>query len=196
MATSRIEHILTFWFGDSPVDSDIYRQRRKLWFGKQPNIDQEIREHFLADYQQARQGFYSDWQQSPDGCLALILLLDQFPRNMFRNSPRSYATDAFARSVTRNAIAQGFDCLLSPVQQAFLYLPLEHSECFEDQNQNVKLMAVVVAAAPELGNMYDYALRHRDVIQRFGRFPHRNAILERLNTPDETAFLQQPGSLF
>jgi uncharacterized protein (DUF924 family) len=196
MATSTITDILAFWFGKQLDHSQTYNQRRKFWFRKSADTDQQIRERFLVDYEQASQGNFTDWQQTPQGCLALVILLDQFPRNMFRDSARAFATDAYARSVTHKAIAEGFDRLLGPVERMFLYLPLEHSENLADQDRNIALMAEIVAAAPELADAYDYALRHRDIIRRFGRFPHRNTILGRPSTPEEAEFLLQTGSSF
>ena len=191
-----IEAVLQFWFGDSPSDISTYAQRRKLWFGKQPAIDQEIRERFYLLHLQAAAGELEAWQASPEGNLALIVLLDQFPRNMFRDTPQAFATDPQARAVAKAAILQGFDQAVPPVQRIFFYLPLEHSENLADQQQSVQLSQTLANANPELADISDYALQHQVVIERFGRFPHRNRILGRETTEEETEFLKQPGSSF
>lgn len=197
---SEAHAVLSFWFGEQydehPSDVVLYDQRRKLWFGKQPEFDQMIASRFQDLYAQAAAGELDHWQQSPLGALALILVLDQFPRNMFRDTPQSFATDAKARTVAQAAITQGFDQALTPIQRVFMYLPLEHSENLDDQNQSVQLVQAITATHPDLSDIADYAVRHQRVIQRFGRFPHRNRILGRSTTAEEAAFLQQPGSSF
>jgi uncharacterized protein (DUF924 family) len=191
-----MQDILHFWFGEEAYSAESYAERRKLWFGKNPAIDQEIRDRFLELYHQASAGVLQGWAESPQGCVALVVLLDQFPRNMFRDQPQAFATDAQALKVAQRAIAQGFDRNLSPVERIFLYLPLEHSENLDHQRQCVALMASVCKDHPELNDPYDYALRHQAVIERFGRFPHRNRILGRESTPEEVEFLKQRGSSF
>lgn len=187
--------ILNFWFGDSEAPSE-YGQQRKIWFRKSPQFDQEIRQKFLSDYRHAVAGNYDHWQHQPRPCLALILLLDQFPRNLFRDSPQAFATDERAHQIAEYALHQGFDEQLIPVERMFVYLPLEHQEDLSCQQRCVDLFEQLVAIAPELASSLDYARRHRDVIARFGRFPHRNGILNRTNTPEEAEFLRQPGSRF
>ncbi len=193
MTLPRAEAILDFWFG-RPDDPD-YGQPKKYWFIKDPAFDEAIREQFLADYQQAAEGRLNDWQAIPQTCLALLILLDQFPRNLFRGTPQMFATDAHARAVAHHAVEQGFDRLLLPVQRWFVYLPFEHSEDLADQERSIALFAQL-ADHPDSAMAIDYAQRHHVVIQQFGRFPHRNAILGRDSTPAETEFLQQPGSSF
>ena len=122
-------------------------------------------------------------------------MLDQFPRNMFRGSARAFATDSLALEAARHTLARGYDRGMLPVERMFAYLPFEHSEALEDQLRACQLTAPL-AAFPETDDVYRYALRHRDIVQRFGRFPHRNAILGRASTPEETAFLREPGSGF
>lgn len=191
-----VGEILTFWFGDPAVDDTRYDVRRKLWFRKDPEVDRQIRSRFLPAYDAAVEGQLDEWQKSREGALALILVYDQFPRNMFRDDPQAFATDAKARVVAQRAIAQGFDQELPAVQRIFVYLPLEHSEELRDQNQSVELFRQLAESHPELSDTYDYALRHQEVIERFGRFPHRNDILGRETTPEEAEFLKQPGSSF
>jgi uncharacterized protein (DUF924 family) len=190
------EETLRFWFGDLQPAVSSYPQRRKVWFGKHPQLDQEIRDRFQPLYEQAAVGNLDDWQNSPLTALALIVLLDQFPRNMFRNTPKAFATDAKALAIAQQAIAHGFDQHLTPIQRIFLYVPLEHSENLEHQRQCVALFQQLFATTPDLDDVLDYAQRHYAVIDRFGRFPHRNEILGRSTTPEEAEFLKQPGSRF
>ena len=195
---SRIEAILNFWFGD-PKSAD-YGQYRQDWFVKSLDFDQAIRQHFLGDYEQAAAGQLNHWQETSRSSVALLLLLDQFPRNLFRGQPRSFATDPQARALSHYLVSTGQDRSLIPAQRFFVYVPFEHSEAIADQDRCVELMQNLVDTVPDLDkglkSGLDYALRHREVIRRFGRFPHRNEILGRQNTPEEIEFLQQPGSRF
>jgi len=188
--------ILTFWFDAPDAPNSQYGQQRKVWFRKDPEFDQQIRERFLEPYELARQGHLDNWQQSPRTALALTILLDQFPRNMFRGTPRSFEADGQALQIAQRAIAQHYDQVLLPVERMFFYLPFEHSENLHHQNQAVSHFEQLVRVAPALQPTLDYAYRHQEVIEQFGRFPHRNAILKRPSTPEEVAFLQEPGSRF
>ena len=190
---ARVEELLDFWFG-SPKSVD-YGKERSFWFTKNPEFDRELSDRFLLDYEQAARGELDYLQDSPLACLTLVLLLDQFGRNMFRGTPKSFATDAKALSVGKSAVDQGCDRALLPVQRWFIYLPFEHSENLADQERCVELFATL-SNHPESANTIEYALRHKAVIERFGRFPHRNKILGRVNTTAETEFLKQPGSSF
>ena len=190
---SRIEQILNFWFG-SPESSN-YGKRRKIWFSKDPNFDRDISDRFLSDYEAAVAGHYNGWTVFPDGCLALILLFDQFPRHIFRGDRRAFTTDDQALATAQQAIAQGFDQALLPVQRMFIYLPFEHSENLEHQRLSVELLRPL-SDDPETADTFPYAVRHKEIIERFGRFPHRNQILGRTTTPEEAEFLKQPGSSF
>ncbi|HEY9880261.1 MAG TPA: DUF924 family protein [Leptolyngbyaceae cyanobacterium] len=192
----RVNAILNFWFGNPAVAGSEYGQQRQVWFKKDPAFDATIRSLFLSDYEQAAAGHLISWQTQPRSCLALIVLLDQFPRNLFRGSPRSFATDAQALATARHAVQQGFDQKLLPVERIFVYLPFEHSENLADQHTSVSLAQALVKQNPELENILEYSIRHRDVIKRFGRFPHRNTVLGRETTPEEAAFLELPGSRF
>ncbi len=193
---SAIAELFTFWFGNAQAEGVSYTQRRRLWFTKDPELDAQIRDRFLPLYQQAAAGDLERWQQSPQGCLALLLLLDQFPRNMFRNTPQAFATDSQALAIAETAIDQGFDRAVLPIQRLFFYLPLEHCEDRIRQQRSVDLFRQLHAEAEEFADTLDYAQRHQAVIDRFGRFPHRNAILGRPSTVEELEFLQQPGSSF
>lgn len=171
------EEVLGFWFEES-APSD--------WFQGGEAFDALVRERLGEAHNKAAEGRLDDWKSTADGCLALIILLDQVPRNIFRNDARAYATDPDARAVTRHALQQGFDVRLeSDDQRAFMYLPLEHSEDLEDQKASVKLFGDRTGSEMYL----DYARRHQAVIERFGRFPHRNAVLGRTPTPEEEKWL-------
>ncbi|HBL57831.1 MAG TPA: DUF924 domain-containing protein [Cyanobacteria bacterium UBA8803] len=187
------DEILDFWFG-KPDEAD-YGRPRLIWFTKDPAFDADVRSRFMQGYQQAAAGQLDSWQNSPKSCLALIILLDQFPRNMFRGTPQAFATDPKALDVAHYALEQGFDKELLPVQRWFIYLPFEHSEDLEHQHQCVQLFSTL-KDDPDSASTIDYAYRHLRTIESFGRFPHRNPILGRESTPAEAEFLQQPGSSF
>lgn len=195
---TRIDSILNFWF-KLPTD-DSYGRYRKAWFIKDAEFDTQIRQQFLGDVQRASAGDYDDWQAAPLSAVALLILLDQFPRNLYRGDPRSFATDAKALGVAQSIVDAQADKALIPAQRFFVYVPFEHSEQMVHQDRCVALMRSLNADFPNLdqglkGGL-DYAIRHRDVIERFGRFPHRNEILGRESTPEEIEFLKQPGSRF
>ncbi|WP_024546589.1 DUF924 family protein [Picosynechococcus sp. NKBG15041c] len=186
--------VLDFWFGQP--DSPDFGQARKEWFRKSQAFDQAVAETLGPLYQRAIAEEFHTWSGAPQSCLALILLFDQVPRNLFRDDPQAFASDPQALALTKQAIAQQFDQALLPVQRVFLYLPLEHSENLTDQSQCLALFRQL-AATTEVGDDFlDYAQRHFDVIEQFGRFPHRNQILGRVSTPAELAFLALPGSTF
>ena len=176
--------ILDFWFEET---------QPQQWFQVSEAFDALLHERFMDDYDKASEGIYDDWKKDADGCLALVLLLDQFPRNMFRGKAQAFSTDAKALVVSKYALSKGFDQLLTPVKRRFLYLPFEHSENLLDQRKCAELFEKMKKDDP-LG--YEYALKHLKVIEEFGRFPHRNKILGRMNTPEEEAYLAQPGAGF
>jgi uncharacterized protein (DUF924 family) len=190
---SQAQEILDFWFG-SPDDPS-YGKPRQIWFSKKPDFDEELQSRFIKDYQKAAAGYLDEWIDLPETCLALILLLDQFPRNMFRGTPQAFATDWEALSAAHHAVAQGYDRELMPVQRWFIYCPFEHSENLDHQLKCVQLFQQL-SDSPESAGAIEYAIRHLEVIERFGRFPHRNEILGRASTPEEKDFLQHPGSSF
>ncbi|MHB1332966.1 MAG: DUF924 family protein [Sulfuriferula sp.] len=183
------QQILSFWF-----EGDAKAQQRR-WFGKDEQTDALMRDKFMTDYQAAAAGQLSEWLESTSAGLALVILLDQFPRNLFRATPQAFATDAQARETARIAIARGHDQQLTPRQRMFVYLPFEHSEILEDQLYSLALFGSL-HDAEDMTEVVRYAHRHHEVIARFGRFPHRNAIVGRTSTADELVFLQQPGSSF
>lgn len=190
---SRVDEILEFWFG-SP-EHDNYGKQRKEWFTKKAHFDEDVRSRFLSDYELAAAGKLDEWKSSHRSCLALIILLDQFPRNMFRGDARTFATDAQALAAAQHAVKMQFDRQLPIVQRWFIYLPFEHSEDINMQRQSVALWQQL-SDYPECADTISYAIRHLEVIERFGRFPHRNKILGRKTTPEEEEFLKQPGSSF
>jgi uncharacterized protein (DUF924 family) len=183
--------VLLFWFGPPSERGKAH----KHWFVKSEAFDLEVRERFLAVYEDAAAGKLAHLKESAADCLALIVLLDQFPRNMFRGTPRAFATDPLALEIARHAVTRGFDRSLLPMERLFVYLPFEHSENLADQERACDLTQPLDLVVPEL-KAYSYALAHRDIIRRFGRFPHRNAILGRASTPEELEFLKGPGSSF
>ena len=185
--------ILDFWFGERR--SAAYGMSREVWFRKDEVFDAEIRTRFAGLQQCAASGRLDAWQARPGGAVALILLLDQFPRNMYRGSSAAFACDAHAQRIARNTVARGFDRGLLPVERWFIYLPFEHAENIESQRRSLQLFATLRNDAGSAGNM-DYARRHYEIVARFGRFPHRNDVLGRKSTPEEIEFLKQPGSGF
>ena len=185
---SRAESILLFWFADEPDSRESMLQSR--WFFPTPEFDRLCTTRFLASYEDAAHGRLEDWKNEPRSCLALVLLLDQFPRNMFRGTARAFATDAKARELTRHAIASGFDRELSPIMRMFLYLPLEHSENLNDQLESVRLASELVAENRDYTEILEQAEQHLEVFQRFGRFPGRNDALGRQSTQEEMDFLK------
>lgn len=178
-----IHPILSFWFQEAGA---------KMWFQGGPTFDAQVRDRLADLYEHAASGAFDGWCDAPEGCLALCILLDQVPRNIFRGSARAFATDAKALEIAKSVVARGYDSGMTEDQRLFIYLPFEHSENLEDQRQSVRLIAANTADPLYL----DYACRHLAVIAMFGRFPHRNAIIGRTSTPAEEAFLALPGSGF
>jgi len=170
--------VVTFWRKAGP----------NRWFEKDDAFDAEIRERFLGLHETAAAGTLGHWEQSAEGALALLILLDQFPRNMFRGQERAFATDPLARAVAAGAIVRGFDAQAPEGMRGFFYLPFEHSESLADQDKAVSFFK----ATADAKNL-KWAELHRDIIRRFGRFPHRNAALGRATTPEEQAFLDGGG---
>ena len=158
------------------------------WFEKDDVFDRAIRENFLSTYEAAAAGRLNDWEKTPDGALALIIVLDQFPRNMFRGDARAFATDPLALAVTQRALASGFDRKIDHELVPFLYMPMMHSESIADQRRCVDLFR-------DYGNENNlkFAEIHRDIVERFGRFPHRNLVLGRISTAEEKTFLEHGG---
>jgi uncharacterized protein (DUF924 family) len=190
-----LQDVLDFWFG-APGSLEAGKPRRE-WFVKKDEFDAVIRDRFGATIDQALAGGLREWdEKGPQGTLARILVLDQFTRNAHRNTPLSFAGDALALAAAKSLVDSGADRELPPLQRAFAYMPFEHAEDAYMQERAVELFGVLAAEHPGFDEMLDYAHRHRGVIARFGRFPHRNEILGRASTPEEVEFLRQPGSRF
>lgn len=184
--------VLDFWFAVGTPKAD---QPRKAWWTHDDALDADICNRFGALHAQALRHELEDWRAEPETALALVILLDQFSRNLGRGTPAAFAADPCARYVAKAAIAKGFDKRLPPIRRQFFYLPLMHSEELPDQDQCVALFEGLTGL-PDQANSLKSALSHREIIARFGRFPHRNAVLGRATTPDEAAFLKEPNSSF
>lgn len=196
MSDPRIEAVLRFWFGDS-AEGEVSDR----WFNGGVTFDEEIREQFGDAVETALGGGFDDWPDTPRGWLALLILLDQFPRNIYRNTARAFAGDERARTLALAGIVRGDDRALSPLQRVFCYLPLEHAEDMTLQDRSVALFTALrdevdASETEQFDGYLDYARRHREVIARFGRFPHRNAALGRDSTEAERAYLAQPDTGF
>ena len=183
--------VLRFWFGEGVERG----KARKRWFEKDQGFDSEVRREFGALHAQLAAGAHRDWLESPADCLARIIVLDQFPRHIHRGSAAAFSTDALALEAAKHMVGKEWDKDLLPVERMFAYLPFEHSETLEDQERACQLCEPL-GAFPETDTVPRYALAHRGIIRRFGRFPHRNLALGRPSTPDEIAFLKLPGSSF
>lgn len=191
---AQAQAVLDFWF--LAPDNPGHGQSRAEWFRKDDAFDAQIRERFGALIDTAIDGGLRDWAATPRGALAQILLLDQFTRNVHRGTPRAFAGDAQALELAIALTQDGQDQQLEPTLRAFVYMPFEHAEDLAMQARAVELFQLLTQSREGFESMLDYAQRHQEVIARFGRFPHRNAILGRDSTPEELAFLQQPGSRF
>jgi len=186
--------VLDFWFGEPGTAA--HGQARTEWFRKSDAFDADIARRFGSLIDGALRAGLGEWAEQPESALARILLLDQFTRNAFRGSARAFSGDALALAAARAMVASAQDATLLPVQRAFVYLPFEHSEDLSMQDEAVRLFTRLAAETPTMQDTLDYALRHHAVIARFGRFPHRNALLGRTSSEEETAFLHEPGSHF
>lgn len=181
--------VLRFWFGEGAD----YGKVHKRWFNKDPALDEEIRQRFSRLHQE--QSSSHEWLEHPRTCLARILVLDQFPRHIYRGRAESFSSDALALAAAKHLVARGWDEGMLAVERMFAYLPYQHSESLEDQNRALELYRGL-KAFPETADTERYAIAHHDIIRRFGRFPHRNAALGRRSTPEEIEFLKGPGSSF
>jgi uncharacterized protein (DUF924 family) len=187
--TAEARSVLDFWFG--APGSPEHGTFRDIWFEKSDAFDAEVRARFAALYDQAKAGELDGWAADPKGALALILLLDQVPRNIHRGSPAAFATDARALDVAKQALRDGHDTALAPVERLFLYMPFQHSEEVVDQERSLALYERLGIEGAQKS-----AHRHHEIVARFGRFPHRNAVLGRETTEEEAAFLLEPDSSF
>jgi uncharacterized protein (DUF924 family) len=185
------QELIDFWFGVPPAT-----EPRAVWFKKDPTFDAEIRSRFGAALEQALAGGLREWDDHPEGVLARIVLLDQFPRNAFRGTARAFAGDAMALPAARALVASGADLSLGGFMRQFAYMPFEHAEDAAAQAEALRLFARLGADHPALADLEGWAKKHADIVTRFGRFPHRNAVLGRESTAEEIEFLRQPGSSF
>ena len=175
--TQLIQSVLNFWFVETP---------KELWFAKNEDFDQSIQDRYGELYEKAKKGDLDHWTDTAEGCLALIIVLDQFPRNMFRNDSQTYGTDSKAGDITKLALGKGYDKEPKVLERrSFMYMPLMHSEDLEDQELCVKLFQDLPDGLP-------WAVHHRDIVKQFGRFPHRNKLMGRESTPEEIAYLNNP----
>jgi len=191
---ARAREVLDFWFG--APDDPARGLPRKIWFEKSDAFDAQIRERFGALIARALEGVLEPWAAAPAGTLAQIVVLDQFTRNAFRGTARAFAGDPRALAAARAMVGAGADRTLAGVQRQFVYLPFEHAEDLAAQQESMRLFAQLERDAPEVGELLVWAQRHHDIVERFGRFPHRNAALGRTSTAEEAEFLRQPGSGF
>lgn len=199
--TAAWKPVLSWWFGDwsdhLPLTEDDPQIRR--WWHGTPEVDAEVREHLEAPYQRARAGELESWLQTLEGTLCLVILFDQVPRNLFRDSGEAFATDEAAQQLVVDVLATGRQRELAPIEQSFLYMPLMHAEDLALQDEGVKRFEELArevertARADYYARQVDYAVKHRDIVARFGRFPHRNAVLGRQSTPDEAHFFATHG---
>jgi len=195
------EAVLDFWFGAPGSANEIAERQRTLWFGKSAANDQLVLDRFAATLVAAGKSELDSWALSPRTLLALIVVLDQFPHHIHRNHGQSFAYDAQSLALTLSMIQRGEDVHVAPIERVFAYLPLEHAESMAMQDLSVAQYEKLAAeASPAEQGLFegflDYARKHREVVARFGRFPHRNELLGRPSTPEEIEFLKQPGSRF
>jgi len=199
--SDRIDEVLDFWFGELNELGCSSPEHRKRWWTKSDAFDEVIRSQFLGDYEAIVAGDREAWRNTARGALAFIIVLDQFSRNMFRGTPKMFEADELARDVCCEGIDAGFDTELSFDERVFFYLPLEHSEEITNHQQCIDLFDALIDCCPEpleadAKNYLDFAQRHKAIIDRFGRYPHRNETLGRPSTPEEMEFLKEPNSSF
>jgi uncharacterized protein (DUF924 family) len=199
--TDPIENVLDFWFGELNELGCSSPEHRKRWWTKSDAFDEAIKSQFLREYEAVVAGERESWRNTERGTLAYIIVLDQFSRNMFRGTPEVFTADELAREACREGLDVGFDAELEFDERVFFYLPLEHSESMDDHERGLEIFRDLLSSAPEpleadAKNYLDFAKAHRVIVERFGRYPHRNATLGRASTPEEIEFLKQPGSSF
>ena len=189
------QDVIDFWIGDADVDPAAAKAHSKLWYRSDASVDRDIKKRFGTAMKRAAAGELEQWEESADGALALVILLDQFSRNCFRGTARAFANDAQALAIAKRAIEAGHDQNLSIVGRAFLYHPFHHSESLTEHNRHIELSEALVASAPPQWQEFasghaSYAHEHREVVARFGRFPHRNKALNRASSAAETEYLK------
>jgi len=194
---TRPEDVLEFWFGSS----DDPFERVEAWWTADPEFDEQVRRRFETDVERAAAGELEDWKERPKGTVAFVIVLDQFSRNIYRDTAEMYAHDELALETALDAVERGVDGELEPIERQFLYMPLMHAEDRAIQRRSVELFDRLRREAPDpqreaFDNAYDFAVKHREIVDRFGRFPHRNEILDRESTDEERAFLDEHGRGF
>jgi uncharacterized protein (DUF924 family) len=199
--TDRSEEILAFWFAETPRDAFKIDSRMSMWFGDDPSMDRKIADMFSEDIRSASTGELDEWSDTPRGRLALIILLDQFRRNVYRHSKDAFLQDHRVLTLTIHGMEIGHDRQLEPVERAFFYMPMQHSESLKVQEFSVRTFTTLAETVkPTLratfGTFTQFAELHRDIVAQFGRFPHRNAVLGRKNTPEEEVYLDQNAPNF
>ncbi len=197
----KYELLWRFWFGSIEHTKEYFDQRMRLWFEKNHEFDSEIKERFLDWFEDLENWDLEKWKKYPRGTIALLILTDQVPRNAFRGTFKMFQYDSIARDLAVELCKSGKDLNYDLAERLFIYLPLEHSENLKDQDLAVQkfedmLAEVSLSMRPIFQELLEYALRHRDIIYRFGRFPHRNQVMNRISSPDELDFLKTPGSSF
>ena len=196
------KEVNSFWFGELDENGIEAPQRAQSWFRKSDEFDAEIRHRFLEVYKKAKDDQLLSWETKAKSALALVIVLDQFPRNMFRDSAKAFATDSHALKISQSAISKGFDGKLPFVQKYFLYMPFMHSEDLSVQRQSLELFQSLIDQSESekdrarYEDIFTYAERHYKIIEQFGRYPHRNEVLGRESTQEEVQFLKTPGSSF
>jgi uncharacterized protein (DUF924 family) len=193
--------LLNWWFGSAESSTEVAKAKNKLWFGKKKSQDTDALHRFGGLVELALKGGLSEWAETPQGWLALVLLLDQLPRMIFRNTAKAYSGDARAQELVKHGLKLERDLALTPLQRTFIYLVLEHTENLKSQDEAIRRFTALLTLLPATDREYftqtlEHAKRHRAVIERFGRFPHRNEILGRDSTMQELEFLKKPGSRF
>ena len=193
--------VLAYWLGNVPPSNEGALEKRALWFTKSDAVDREIAHQFGDHVEEAKAGELDHWAQTAEGTLALLIVLDQFTRNIWRGKPESFSGDEKALALAKLALSEGRDAQVASVARMFFYLPLEHAEDMACQNASVAAFAQLAARSDAASHAFfndtlDYARRHREVVAQFGRFPHRNPMLGRSSTPEELHYLAQPGAGF
>jgi len=203
MERDEINRVLSFWFGDLKENEAPSEAHRKMWWIKDTENDNRIKDNFGNDLRLAIDGELDDWKKSPEGSLALIILLDQFSRNIYRDTNKAFSQDEMSLQICTEGIDNGFDKELHPVKRILFNMPLMHSESMDMQEKSLECFSGLAqeftepeSIASTVSNSYQYALRHYEIIKRFGRYPHRNEILGRESTTEEIEFLGEPGSSF
>lgn len=201
MSNNIAQSVLDFWFTTSPLTPHVVSERMGFWFGSNADADYDIERRFGKLVSLASKDSFTSWRDDPKSTLALVILLDQFPRNLYRANAKAFATDDKALALTKLALERDYLQFLSPIESAFLLMPFQHAENLDDQNQGVAAYQDLANSCPEewkniMESIGDFAKRHRAVIEKFGRFPHRNQALDRPTTEPESTYLEEGGETF